>query len=93
MEGGEVDVTNNYWTNWVQTEFGDQYNINVEFVAIPRGDVLNAYANLANSGDLPTILMEYDFDKQAQWASDGYLQELDLFFLHLYFQLDLALQQ
>ncbi len=76
--GGEVDVTSNYWTKWIQENFGDQYNINVEYVAIPRGDVLNAYANLANSGSLPTILMEYDFPKQAQWADDGYLQELDL---------------
>ena len=76
--GGDVDVTKNYWTDWVQKEFGDKYNVEVQFVAIPRGDVLNAYANLANAGDLPTILMEYDFDKQAQWASDGYLQELDL---------------
>ncbi|MDO4513827.1 MAG: extracellular solute-binding protein [Lachnospiraceae bacterium] len=76
--GGEVDVTNNYWTKWIQENFGDTYNINVEYVAIPRGDVLNAYANLANSGSLPTILMEYDFPKQAQWADDGYLQELDL---------------
>lgn len=76
--GGEVDVTSNYWTNWIQENFGDAYNINVEYVAIPRGDVLNAYANLANSGSLPTILMEYDFPKQAQWADDGYLQELDL---------------
>ena len=76
--GGEVDVTSNYWTNWIQENFGDAYNINVEYVAIPRGDVLNAYANLANSGTLPTILMEYDFPKQAQWADEGYLQELDL---------------
>lgn len=76
--GGEVDVTNNYWTNWVQENFGDQYNIDVEFVAIPRSDVLNAYANLANAQDLPTILMEYDFPKQAQWADEGYLQVLDL---------------
>ena len=76
--GGEVDVTSNYWTQWVQQNFGDKYNITVEFVAIPRGDVLNAYANLANAQDLPTILMEYDFPKQAQWADDGYLQELDL---------------
>ncbi len=76
--GGEVDVTNNYWTNWVQENFGDAYNIDVEFVAIPRGDVLNAYAQLGNAQDLPTILMEYDFPKEAQWADDGYLQVLDL---------------
>lgn len=76
--GGAVDVTNNYWTNWVQENFGDQYNIKVEYVAIPRGDVLNKYAQLGNSKTLPTVLMEYDFDKEAQWADDGYLQELDL---------------
>ena len=76
--GGDVDVTNNYWTQYVQENFGDAYNITVEYVAIPRGDVLNAYANLGNSKSLPTILMEYDFDKEAQWADDGYLAELDL---------------
>lgn len=76
--GGAVDVTNNYWTKYVQENFGDPNGITVEYVAIPRGDVLNAYANLANSGQLPTILMEYDFPKQAQWADDGYLAEIDL---------------
>lgn len=30
------DPTDNYYTNWVQTEFGDKYNINVEYVAIGR---------------------------------------------------------
>ena len=25
--GGEVDVTSNYWTNWIQENFGDAYNI------------------------------------------------------------------
>ncbi|MBQ9612926.1 MAG: sugar ABC transporter substrate-binding protein, partial [Lachnospiraceae bacterium] len=68
----------NYWTNYVQENFGDKYNINVTYVPIPRGAVLENYALLAADQDLPTILMEYDFPKQAQWVEDGYLQTYDL---------------
>lgn len=75
---GVPPVTENYWTKWIQENFGDKYNITVEFEAIPRGDVLNAYALLAVAEDLPTILMEYDYPKLAQWVDDGYLTEYDL---------------
>lgn len=75
---GVPDVSNNYWTQWVQENFGDQYNITVEYVPITRTDVMTDYAMLASAGDLPTILMEYDYPKQAQWAADGYLAEFDV---------------
>lgn len=75
---GVPDVSNNYWTGWIQENFGDQYNITVEYVPITRTDVMTDYAMLASSGDLPTVLMEYDFPKQAQWAADGYLTEFDI---------------
>ena len=29
---GQADVTNNYWTKYVQTEFGDKHNIKVTFI-------------------------------------------------------------
>lgn len=75
---GVPDVTNNYWTKWVQENFGDKYNITVEYVPITRSDVLTSYALLAAADDLPTILMEYDYPKLAQWADDGYLTTYDL---------------
>lgn len=75
---GVPDVSNNYWTQWVQENFGDQYNINVTFVPITRSDVMTDYALLAAAEDLPTILMEYDYPKVAQWADDGYLTTIDL---------------
>ncbi|MBQ7943351.1 MAG: sugar ABC transporter substrate-binding protein [Lachnospiraceae bacterium] len=75
---GVPDVSNNYWTQWINTEFGDKYNINVEFVGITRSDVLTDYALLAADQNLPTILMEYDYPKLAQWASDGYLTTYDI---------------
>ncbi len=75
---GVPNVADNYWTNWVQENFGDQYNINVEFVPITRSDVMTDYALLAAAEDLPTVLMEYDYPKVAQWADDGYLTTIDL---------------
>ena len=36
------------------------------------------YAMLASTNTLPTLCMEYDYDKLATWASDGYLQPIDL---------------
>ena len=75
---GCADVENNYWTNWVQENFGDKYNITVEYVGITRSDVMTDYAMLAASQNLPTICMEYDYDKLASWQADGYLQTYDV---------------
>lgn len=75
---GCSDVENNYWTNWVQENFGDKYNITVEYVGITRSAVMNDYAMLAAADDLPTICAEYDYDKLATWQADGYLQPYDI---------------
>ena len=65
-EAGVPDVTDNYWTKWVQDNFGTPYNITVEYVPITRTDVMTSYALLASSETLPTMLMEYDYPKVAQ---------------------------
>jgi putative aldouronate transport system substrate-binding protein len=75
---GVPTVNDNYWTKWIQENFGDKYNITVEFVPITRSDVMTDYALLASSGDLPTILMEYDYPKHSQWANDGYLRTFNM---------------
>ncbi len=75
---GVPNVSDNYWTHWVQENFGDKYNITVEYVPITRSDVLTSYALLAADQNLPTILMEYDYPKLAQWANDGYLTTYDI---------------
>ncbi len=75
---GVPDVKDNYWTQWIQENFGDKYNITVEFEPIPRTNQMQTYSNLAASQDLPTLCMEYDFPKLAQWANDGYLTSYDL---------------
>ncbi len=75
---GVPTVNDNYWTKWVQENFGDKYNVEVEYVPITRTDVMTDYALLASSGDLPTILMEYDYPKVSQWADEGYLTTFNM---------------
>ncbi|MGB4661934.1 MAG: extracellular solute-binding protein [Mobilitalea sp.] len=77
-EEGYPAVDDNYWTRWIQTEFGDQWNVEVKFVAIPRKEVLTKYSQLIAAEETPTILMEYDYPKVAQWAQEGAMQTIDL---------------
>lgn len=75
---GVPAIGENYWEKWIQENFGDKYNVTVNFVPITRSDVLTSYSLLAAADELPTILMEYDYPKQAQWAADGYLATYDM---------------
>ena len=77
-QAGVPNVEDNYWTRWIQENFGDKYNITVNYVAIPRTDVMNKYSMLAAAEDLPTVLMEYDYPKVTQWAADGYLTTFNM---------------
>jgi putative aldouronate transport system substrate-binding protein len=76
--GGAPAIGENYWEKWLQENFGDKYNIKLEFVPIPRNEVLTTYTLLASSKTLPTFLMEYDYPKLAQWVADGYLKSYSL---------------
>ncbi|MDR1643404.1 MAG: extracellular solute-binding protein [Clostridiales bacterium] len=75
---GYPAVDDNYWTKYIQTEFGDPNNIDVEYVPIPRNDVMATYSVLISGKQSPTIMMEYDYPKVAQWANDGAMQVIDL---------------
>ncbi|MGO4936127.1 hypothetical protein ACTQ54_00530 [Fundicoccus sp. Sow4_H7] len=75
---GVPDVSDNYWTQYVQENFGDPNNIIVEYIPITRSDVMTDYALLASAQELPTILMEYDYPKTSQWANEGYLATFDM---------------
>ena len=75
---GVPPVEENYWTKWIQSNFGDKYNVTVKYVAIPRSDVMNKYSMLAAADDLPTVMMEYDYPKVSQWAADGYLTTFNM---------------
>jgi putative aldouronate transport system substrate-binding protein len=72
------DVSNNYFTRWIQEQFGNAMNVRVEFVPINRTDTMTAYNLLLASNNWPTIFMEYDWPKVTQWSADGALAAFDL---------------
>jgi putative aldouronate transport system substrate-binding protein len=74
---GAPDAANNYWTKWVQKEFGDKYNIKVEYVALARGQENELYALKAASKQLPVCCFEYDYPDVTLYQSEGYFAEYD----------------
>ena len=77
---GAADAGDNYWTQWIQTNFGDKYNIEVNFKdwVIPRGEENSMYAQWASVQKLPTVCFEYDYPDLTLYQSEGYLQEYDV---------------
>ena len=75
---GLPPVDDNYWTKWIQKNFGDKYNITVNYEPIPRSDVMTKYPLLIAAQETPTILMEYDYPKVSQWAAEGAMRTIDL---------------
>lgn len=72
------NVTDNYYTQWVQKEFGDKYNINVEYVAIGRSTEVQDFMQLIAAGNAPDIIFHYDMPQAVKYYSEGALQSLDL---------------
>lgn len=72
------NVTDNYYTQWIQSEFGDKYNVNVEYVAITRTTEVNDFMQMLASGKAPDILFHYDMPQMLAYYSEGAVQELDL---------------
>ncbi len=71
------DATDNYYTDWIQTEFGDKHNIKIEFVAINRTTQVYDYMQLMASGKAPDIIFHYDMPQMIAYYSEGSLQQLD----------------
>lgn len=72
------NVTDNYYTQWVQKEFGDKYNVTVEFVAIGRTTEVQDYTQMLAAGTAPDIIFHYDMPQALAYYSEGAMQELDL---------------
>ena len=77
---GAADAGSNYWTDWIQANFGDTYNIEVNFKdwVIPRGQENEMYAQWAAVQKLPTVCFEYDYPDLTLYQSEGYLAEYDV---------------
>lgn len=70
-------ITNNYLTNFVQTNFGKPNNIDVQFVPVPRSEEVNKLNVLMASGsDVPDIVFTYDSGTFYRYAQQGGLTDL-----------------
>lgn len=72
------DVSNNYYTQWIQENFGDKYNITVEFVAIDRTAEVQDYTQMLAAGTAPNIIFHYDMPQALIYYDTGAMQELNL---------------
>ncbi len=72
------NVTDNYYTKWIQSEFGAKYNVNVEFVAIGRSTEVTDYTVMLAAGTAPDIIFHYDMPQALAYYGEGAVQKLDL---------------
>jgi len=71
-------IPDNHYTQWVNSTFGANLNITVEYVPINRSDTMTAYNLLFAAQTPPTMLMEYDWPKVTEWWGEGALQPINL---------------
>lgn len=72
------NVTDNYYTQWIQSEFGDKYNIKVEYVAIGRSTEVEDTMQLIAAGNAPDIIFHYDMPQAVNYYDEGAMQTLDM---------------
>ncbi|WP_367903454.1 ABC transporter substrate-binding protein [Paenibacillus sp. PL2-23] len=71
------NVTDNYYTRWVQKEFGDKYNITVKYVPITRANEVQDFEQLLASRKAPDIIFHYDMPQALNYYGEDVLQELN----------------
>lgn len=69
-------ATDNYWTQWIQKEFGDPNNITLEYVPVPRNEETQKINTMMASKSAPDIIFSYDSNLIMQYGRDGGLVEL-----------------
>lgn len=58
---GGSDPTNNMYTDYIKKGMLDKYNVEVEFVAVPRWTEVEEINNLLAAGNAPDICLTYDY--------------------------------
>lgn len=71
------NVTDNYYTRWIQKEFGDKFNVTVKFTPITRNSEVTDYEQLLASRRAPDIIFHYDMPQALAYYGEDVMQELD----------------
>lgn len=70
-------MSDNYYTRWVQAEFGDKYNIEVNYVPITRSKEVTDFEQLLASHKAPDIIFHYDMPQALTYYGEDVMQPLD----------------
>jgi putative aldouronate transport system substrate-binding protein len=73
---GAGAVDNNFWTGWIQKNFGDPNNIKLQFIPVPRNQEVDKLNILMSTGDAPDIVFTYDTTTINNYVKDGGLTDL-----------------
>lgn len=73
---GGTAPDDNYWTKWIQENFGDPRNITIEWVVIPRSEEVAKLNILMASGEAPDICFTYDGGVVSNYVAQEGLMEL-----------------
>ena len=73
---GQTPVDNNYWTKWIQENFGDPNNIKLTFVPCPRSQEVETLNVWMATGDAPDICLTYDVATVYKYYKEGGLADL-----------------
>lgn len=69
-------VENNTQTEWIKQQVKDLYNINVEYVSVPRSSSDDKLNIMMSGGSAPDIVFTYDQSLFSNYASNGGLADL-----------------
>lgn len=69
-------ATDNYWSQWIQKEFGDPNNITVTYIPVPRSEDSQKVNTMMASDSAPDIIFSYDSNMIMNFGKDGGLVEL-----------------
>ena len=71
VDGG-TEAGNNAWTQWIQQQMLDRYNVEVEFITVSRWSEGDDIQNLLNAKTAPDICYTYNYGAIQTYASyDG----------------------
>lgn len=71
------NVSDNYYTRWIQKQFGDKYNVKVQYVSIGRTTEVQDFKQQIAAHTAPDIIFHYDMPQAVNYYSDGAIQDLD----------------
>lgn len=76
---GADPITDNFFTQYIQKNFGDPNNIKIEWVTVPRSEEVDKLNVLMAANQAPDLVFTYDTATVERYAKDGGITDLGPF--------------